>query len=76
MANIDGPRNFSCGSKVKNPGSALKIHRCGWMDYVRFYVFFNSILVTSGRWDVGNERLCAMELRLRLRNTVMYGHLF
>ena len=39
----------------------------GWMDDLQFYVLFNSITVISGRWEVDNERLCAMELRLRLR---------
>ena len=38
-----------------------------WMDDLRFYVLFNSVPVISGRWEVDNERLCAMELRLRLR---------
>ena len=33
----------------------------------RFYVLFNSISVISGRWFDDNERLCAMELCLRLR---------
>ena len=37
------------------------------MDYLRFYVLFNSISVISGRWADDNERLCAMEFRLRLR---------
>ena len=37
------------------------------MDDLRFYVLFNSVSVISGRWEVDNERLCAMELRLRLR---------
>ena len=37
------------------------------MDDMQFYVLFNSISVISGRWKVDNERLCAMELRLRLR---------
>ena len=37
----------------------------GWMDDMRFYVLFNSISVKSGRWEIDNERLCAMELRLR-----------
>ena len=37
------------------------------MDDLRFYVLFNSISVISGRWANGNERLCAMEPRLRLR---------
>ena len=39
----------------------------GWMNDLRFYVLFNSISVISGRWEVDNERLCAMELRLQLR---------
>ena len=39
----------------------------GWIDDLRFYVLFNSISVISGRWEVDNEWLCAMELRLRLR---------
>ena len=39
----------------------------GWMDDLRFYVLFNSILVISGRCLDDNEMLCAMELRLRLR---------
>ena len=33
----------------------------------RFYVHFNSISIVSGRWLDDNERLCAMEPRLRLR---------
>ena len=37
------------------------------MDDLQFYVVFNSISVISGRWEVDNERLCAMELRLRLK---------
>ena len=32
-----------------------------------FSVLFNSISVKSGQWEVDNERLCAMELHLRLR---------
>ena len=39
----------------------------GWMDDLRFYVLFNIISVISGRWANDNERLCAMEARLRLR---------
>ena len=39
----------------------------GWMDDLRFYVLFNSISVISGQYLDNNERLCAMELRLRLR---------
>ena len=38
----------------------------GWMDDLRFYVLFNSISVISGRYLDDNERLCAMELRLRV----------
>ena len=38
-----------------------------WMDDLRFYVLFNSISVISGRCEIDNGRLCAMELRLRLR---------
>ena len=41
--------------------------RNGWMDDLRFYVLFNSISVISGRCLDDNERLCAMELRLRMR---------
>ena len=31
------------------------------MDYLRFYVLFNSISVISGRWADDNERLCTIE---------------
>ena len=34
---------------------------------LQFYALFNSVLVISGRKEVDNKRLCAMELRLRLR---------
>ena len=37
------------------------------MNDLRFYVLFNSISVIPGRCSDDNERLCAMELRLRLR---------
>ena len=37
------------------------------MDDMRLYVLSSSISVMSGRWDVDNERLCAMEHRSRLR---------
>ena len=37
------------------------------MDGLRFYVFFNSMSVISGRLEVDYDRLCAMELRLGLR---------
>ena len=36
------------------------------MDDLRFYVLFNIISVISGRYLNDNERLCAMELRLRV----------
>ena len=36
------------------------------MDDLRFYILFNNISVISGRLAVDNERLCAMEPRLRL----------
>ena len=36
----------------------------GWVMY--FNVFFNSISVISGRWAVGNERVCVMQLNLQL----------
>ena len=39
----------------------------GWMDALRIYVLFNSISVISGRCSDDNERLCAVEHRLRLR---------
>ena len=39
----------------------------GWINDLRFYVLFNSISVISGRCLDYTERLCAVELRLRLR---------
>ena len=39
----------------------------GWIDDLRFYVLLNSISVISGRWADNNDRLCAMEPRLRLK---------
>ena len=39
----------------------------GWMTCDFTYVLFNSISVISGRCLDDTERLCAMELRLRLR---------
>ena len=30
-----------------------------WMDDLRFYVLFNSILIIFGRWVDDNETLCA-----------------
>ena len=43
------------------------------MGDMRFYVLFNSISVISGRWEVDNERPCAMELRLRLKISARAG---
>ena len=43
-----------------------------WMDDMRFYVLFNSILVISGRWKVDNERLCAMKLHLPVIERTRY----
>ena len=37
------------------------------MDDLRFYILFNSISVITGQWEDDNERMCAMEPRLRLR---------
>ena len=39
----------------------------GWMDDLRFYVFFNIFSVISGLWPDDDERLCAMKPRLHLR---------
>ena len=39
----------------------------GWMDDLRFYVLFDNVSVISGRQEIDNERLCAMEFRARLR---------
>ena len=38
----------------------------GWMDDLQFYILFNSISVISRRLADDNERLCAIESRLRL----------
>ena len=38
----------------------------GWMDDLRFCVLFNSVSVIPGRREVDNDRLYAVELRLRL----------
>ena len=37
------------------------------MDDLPFYVLFNSISIIAGQPADDDERLCAMELRLRLR---------
>ena len=39
----------------------------GWMDDLRFYVLFNSILVIPEGRAGDNERLCAVDYRLGLR---------
>ena len=39
------------------------------MDDLLFYVHFNSISVISGLWMDDKERLCAIEHRLRLKNS-------
>ena len=31
------------------------------------FMDFNSVSIISGQWEVDYERLCAVELRLRLR---------
>ena len=37
------------------------------MDDLRFHILSNSISIISGRWTADNERLCAMEPRLRMK---------
>ena len=37
-----------------------------WMDDLQFYVLFNNVSVISEQWEVDNERLCAVELRLQV----------
>ena len=44
------------------PGQTL-----GLDNDLQFHVLFNSISIISGQWADDNERLCAMEPRLRLR---------
>ena len=39
------------------------------MDGLKFYVLLNSISVILRRWADDNERLCAMESRLRLKRS-------
>ena len=39
----------------------------GMDGFFAIFILFNSISVISGRWAVDNERLCTMELSLRLR---------
>ena len=47
------------------------------MDDSRFYVLFNSVSVISGRCLDENERLCAMELRLRYEiNVILPAELY
>ena len=44
-----------------------EIRQNGWMDDLRFYILFNSSSVKSGQCSDDYERLCEMELCLRLR---------
>ena len=37
------------------------------MDRLRSYAVSKSISVISGRWEGDNEKLCALELRFRLK---------
>ena len=53
--------------EIKSLQDQKKILDTGWIDDLRFYVLLNSISVISGRCLDDNERMCAMELRLRLR---------
>ena len=55
-----------CFGRIRLPRELIT-RMDGWMDDLRFYILFNSISVISGRCSADNERLCAMELRLRLR---------
>ena len=59
----DGPGYTSSAGSSYNLDYSID----GWMDDLRFYVIFNSISVISGRCLGDNERLCAMDFRLRLR---------
>ena len=51
-----------CRAPFPLEAEALSAVNDGWMDDL-----FNSIAVISGRLEVDNDRLCAMEPRLRLR---------
>ena len=59
--------------RISNPGplapesDELPTALRGPLDDLRFYVIFNSVSVISGRLEVDNESLCAVELRLWLR---------
>ena len=44
----------------------------GWMDELDFNLF-NSIPVMSGRWEVDNERLCAMADKISPRAGIELG---
>ena len=68
LRNAECERYFflkSVGIKTKTINKSLLLDE--WMDDLRFYVLFNSISVMSGRCSDDNEKLCAMELHLRLR---------
>ena len=36
-----------------------------WMDYLRFYILFNSISNKSEQWEGDRENLCAMDFSLK-----------
>ena len=44
----------------------------GWVDDLIFYVLFFSILVISGQCEGDNEKLSALEARLRLKRFNLY----
>ena len=46
-----------------------------WINDLRSNVLLNSISVISGRWADDYERLCAMELRLRLKLSPLHAGL-
>ena len=57
------------GVTICNTEELQQKYCLGWMDDLRFYVLVNSISVISGKWEDDNERLCAMEPRLRLNKS-------
>ena len=61
------PLKVCVNSLGRNRSRKAVIVYDGLMDDLRFYGLFNSISVISGLCLDDNERLCAMELRLRLR---------
>ena len=53
----------------------LSIETNGWMDDLRFHALFNSIIFISGGCAGNNERLCAVEHRLRLKKALHHARL-